>query len=58
MLTFPQGFFRQLPFDYLGAPYSGAAPGNPLNAGSVDLQAGTFTMTVTVEPVTGYVKIQ
>ena len=45
-------------FDYLGSPYSGADSGSPLNAGSIDLQAGTFTMTVTVEPVTGYVKIQ
>ncbi len=55
LADFDPGSELTVTFDYLGGPYSG---GDPLNAGSVDLQAGTFTMTVTVEPVTGYVKIQ
>lgn len=55
---FDPGSELTVTFDYLGSPYSGAPAGTPLNAGSINLQAGTFTMTVTVEPVTGYVKIQ
>ena len=41
-------------FDYLGSPYSGTTA-NPLNSGRITLQANTFTLTVDVEPVTGYV---
>ena len=44
-------------FNYLGAPYSGAGTATPLNAGQITLQAGSFTMMVDVEPVTGYVSI-
>jgi prepilin-type N-terminal cleavage/methylation domain-containing protein len=42
-------------FDYLGSPYSGV---NPLNSGQIGLQAGSYTMTVNVEPMTGYVTVQ
>jgi len=44
-------------FDYLGSPYD--AGGNPLNSGVINLQASgtTMTMTITVEPVTGFVSI-
>jgi Tfp pilus assembly protein FimT len=35
-------------FDSLGSPDSG---------GTVSLQAGTATMTITVEPITGYISI-
>ena len=42
-------------FDYLGSPYSGAGTTAPLNSGQITLQAGDFTLTVDVEPVTGYV---
>lgn len=42
-------------FDYLGSPYSGT---NPLNSGQISLQAGSFTMTVNVEPMTGYITVQ
>jgi len=35
-------------FDSLGSPDSG---------GTVSLQAGSTTMTITVEPITGYVSI-
>ncbi len=45
-------------FNYLGSPFSGSGTATPLNSGQINLQAGTFTMTVTVEPVTGYVTIQ
>jgi prepilin-type N-terminal cleavage/methylation domain-containing protein len=43
-------------FDYLGSPYNSTA--NPLNSGVITLQAGSFSMTVTVEPMTGYVTVQ
>ncbi len=42
-------------FDYLGSPYSGA---NPLNSGVITLSAGSFSMTVKVLPMTGYVTIE
>jgi len=42
-------------FDYMGSPYSGAGSPAPLNAGTITLQADNFTLTVDVEPVTGYV---
>ena len=42
-------------FDYLGSPYSGADTSVPLNSGQITLEAGDFTLTVDVEPVTGYV---
>ncbi len=45
-------------FDYLGSPYSGTDIVNPLNSGQITLQAGSFSMTITVEPMTGYVTIQ
>jgi Tfp pilus assembly protein FimT len=44
-------------FDYLGSPYSGIGISNPLNSGEIDLRAGDFTMTVSVEPVTGFISI-
>ncbi len=45
-------------FDYLGSPYSGSPPGTPLVSGTISLGAGSITMTVTVEPITGYVTIE
>ena len=42
-------------FDYLGSPYSGTDTTAPLNSGQITLQADDFTLTVDVEPVTGYV---
>jgi Tfp pilus assembly protein FimT len=42
-------------FDYLGSPYSGTS--NPLNSGTISIRAGDFTMTVRVEPVTGFISI-
>lgn len=44
-------------FDYLGSPHSGTTLPNPLNSGQITVQAGDFTLTVDVEPVTGYVTI-
>ncbi len=43
-------------FDYLGSPYDG--DNNPLNSGSITLQAGLTTLTVTVEAVTGFITVQ
>jgi Tfp pilus assembly protein FimT len=45
----------EVKFDYLGSPYD--ADGDPLNSGVVILQAGATTVTVNVEPVTGFVSI-
>jgi len=42
-------------FDYLGSPYDGGY--GPLNSGVVTLQANGTTITINVEPVTGYVSI-
>jgi hypothetical protein len=42
-------------FDYLGSPYN--AGNNPLNKGIIKLEAGSKTITITVEPVTGFISI-
>ena len=46
-------------FDYLGCPYSGSgtSPDHSLNSGTIGIRAGDFTMTVSVEPVTGFISI-
>ena len=49
---------QTITFDYLGSPFSGFAGVTALTIGTIDLQADGFTMTITVEPVTGYVTIQ
>ncbi|MBW8034665.1 MAG: prepilin-type N-terminal cleavage/methylation domain-containing protein [Planctomycetes bacterium] len=43
-------------FDYLGSPSNGS--GTPLNSGSIVLDAGNYSMTITVQPVTGFLTIQ
>ena len=43
-------------FDYLGSPYNGS--GSALSSGTITLSAGSQSMTITVEPITGYVTIQ
>ena len=45
----------EVKFDYLGSPYN--AGGNPLNSGVVTLHAGGTTVTVNVEPVTGFISV-
>jgi general secretion pathway protein H len=53
----PTGY--RIGFDYLGSPYSrgsGSTYSN-LNAGTITLQAGGITKTVTVEPVTGFISV-
>jgi len=45
----------QVKFDYLGSPYD--AGNNPLNSGTINLQAGNANVTVSVEPVTGYISV-
>lgn len=42
-------------FDYLGSPYNGND--TPLNSGTITLQVREITMTITVEPVTGFISI-
>ena len=45
-------------FDYLGSPHSGSGTSpNPLNSGEISIRAGDFTMTIRVEPVTGFISI-
>lgn len=44
-------------FDYLGSPYSGIGTASPMNTGQITVQADSFTLTVDIEPVTGYVTI-
>lgn len=45
-------------FDYLGSPHSGSGTNPPdLNSGAISIRAGDFTMTVSVEPVTGFISI-
>lgn len=46
-------------FDYLGSPYHGKSTdsANALNSGRITLKAENFSVTVDVEPVTGYVTI-
>ncbi|MDD5064309.1 MAG: GspH/FimT family protein [Phycisphaerae bacterium] len=43
-------------FDYLGSPYSGS--GAALNSGTISIAAGDFSMTIRVEPVTGFISIE
>lgn len=49
------GSTSEVIFDYLGSPYDGDS--NPLNSGVVTLQASGVVMTVSVEPITGYISI-
>lgn len=41
-----------LMFDYLGSPYNGLS--NSLNDGKIILDAGGYSITINVQPVTGY----
>jgi prepilin-type N-terminal cleavage/methylation domain-containing protein len=45
-----------LTYDYLGSPYNGAS--TPLNSGQVVLEADDYSMTITIQAVTGYLTIQ
>lgn len=45
----------EIKFDYLGSPYNG--DNNPLSSGTISLKAGSATMTIIVEPVTGFISI-
>jgi prepilin-type N-terminal cleavage/methylation domain-containing protein len=45
-------------FDYLGTPYAAGAPLTPQGVISLRSRDGSFTLTVKVEPVTGYVMIE
>ena len=54
---FDPGSEETITFDYLGSPYSGSTTATPLISGTISLQAAGFPMTITVEPITGYVTI-
>lgn len=49
---------QTITFDYLGSPFSSVGTANPLNNGTVTLQAGSFSFDIVIEPVTGYITIQ
>jgi prepilin-type N-terminal cleavage/methylation domain-containing protein len=55
--NFDSDISKAITFDYLGSPYSGIGTATALNSGQITLQADTFTLTVDIEPVTGYVTI-
>ena len=57
-VNFQPGGSTAVTFDYLGSPYSGLGTASPLNSGEIILTASSLNMTVTVQPVTGYVTIQ
>ena len=44
-------------FDYLGSPYSGSGTSNPMASGSITLQVQGIESHITIEPVTGYIRI-
>lgn len=46
---------NEIEFDYLGSPYNGS--GNALNSGVITVQAGSASLTVNVEGVTGFISI-
>jgi prepilin-type N-terminal cleavage/methylation domain-containing protein len=55
---FAPGSSNTITFDYLGSPHSGSGASPPdLNSGAISLRAGDFTMTINVEPVTGFISI-
>ncbi len=45
----------EVKFDYLGSPYDSG--GSPLNSGIVTLETGDFSITISVEPMTGFISI-
>jgi prepilin-type N-terminal cleavage/methylation domain-containing protein len=51
---------KTITFDSLGSPHSGSEtlPHYLTDEGEINLKAGDFTMTVSVEPVTGFISIE
>ena len=56
-VDFAPGSEPTITFDYLGSPYSGIGITSPLNSGVIILQAGGASVTISVEPVTGFISI-
>ncbi|MBN1392918.1 MAG: prepilin-type N-terminal cleavage/methylation domain-containing protein [Sedimentisphaerales bacterium] len=54
---FDPGSSSTITFDYLGSPYSGIGTSAPLNSGEIIIRAGGFSMTISVEPGTGFISI-
>jgi len=46
----------KIAFDYIGAPFNEG--GTEMGAGAIAISAGGITRTITIEPVTGYIKIE
>ena len=57
-VDFDSDLSKTITFDYLGSPYSGSTTANPLNTGTIILNAGDFALTISIESVTGYITIQ
>ncbi len=57
MVDFDPGSSGTITFDYLGSPYSGTGTTSPLSSAQIILQADGTSMTIQVEPITGYVSI-
>ncbi len=55
--AFNTAMTQTITFDYLGSPYAGLGTGTDLNSGAITLEADAFTITIAVEPMTGYVTI-
>jgi prepilin-type N-terminal cleavage/methylation domain-containing protein len=45
-------------FNYLGSPCTTKDGATAMNSGTITVQGGGTTITITVEPVTGYIRIQ
>jgi len=57
-VDFEPGSSNTITFDYLGSPYSETGISAPLNSGVITLQAEGATITINVEPVTGFISIE
>ncbi len=54
---FQPGPSDTITFDYLGSPYSGTGVTNPLNSGQIKIGADGMILTISIEPVTGFISI-
>ena len=54
---FDPGASSTITFDYLGSPYSGSGSSTSLNEGRIILGAGDSSITISIEPITGFITI-
>ena len=57
-VAFEPGSSQTITFDYMGSPCSGPGTSNPLNSGTITLQAAGTSTAVNIEPVTGFISIE